>query len=105
MTDQNNLKPGTRLRSAVCDTAVIVVRSPAQPATICCGGAPMLLQGEEADTALTLEADDEGTIIGKRYEDASSGLEVLCTKGGAGALAVNGDRLPQKQAKALPASD
>lgn len=105
MTDQNNLKPGTRLLSAVCDTAVIVVRSPPQPTTVCCGGPPMLPQGVKADPALTLDADGEGTVIGMRYEDVSSGLELLCTKSGAGALSVNGNRLPPKAAKALPASD
>ncbi|KAA0109982.1 hypothetical protein [Mycolicibacterium sp. P9-22] len=105
MTDQDNLKPGTRLRSVVCDTELIVVRSPSQPTTVCCGGAPMLPPGISADTTFTIESVDEGTVIGKRYEDEVSGLEVLCTKGGAGALSVGGARLLQKDAKALPASD
>ncbi len=99
------LKPGTRLRSAVCDTEVIIVRSSSQPTVICCGGTPMLLQGSDPGEGLTFEPGGEGTVMGKRYADPNCGLEVLCTKSGAGALSANGVTMPQKEAKALPASD
>ena len=48
---------------------------------------------------------DQGTQLGKRYSDEASGAELLCTKGGAGALSADGRLLELKVAKALPASD
>src|SRR5437773_2412717 len=35
------LKPGTRLRSAVCPTEVMIVAAPKGDVTVTCGGAPM----------------------------------------------------------------
>lgn len=46
-----------------------------------------------------------GTLMGKRYMDAASALEVLCTKPGRGSLDVSGESMTQKETKALPASD
>jgi hypothetical protein len=46
-----------------------------------------------------------GTLLGKRYVDDPTGLELLCTKPGAGELAVDGRPLTIKGPKALPASD
>jgi hypothetical protein len=46
-----------------------------------------------------------GSLLGKRYSDDELGLELLCTKGGEGTLAVNGTPLPLRDAKPLPASD
>jgi hypothetical protein len=51
------------------------------------------------------EGADGGTLLGKRYVDEATGLEVLCTKPGAGGLAVDGRPLGVKAPKALPASD
>ena len=48
---------------------------------------------------------DEPTLLGKRYVHEDSGLELLCTKGGAGTLRVDGAPLGIKQAKNLPSSD
>jgi hypothetical protein len=36
------VKPGVRLRSAVCSTEVIVVRAPGAELDVCCGGQPMV---------------------------------------------------------------
>lgn len=98
------LKPGTKLSSAVCETQVIVVRAPSEPVELGCGGAPLLGADEtpsgELDTSL-----GEGTLIGKRYAEEELGLELLCTKGGAGTLTCNGVVLQVKGAKPLPASD
>ena len=102
------LRPGSRLKSVVCDTQVIVVRAPSEPQDIvlCCGGHPMVALEAEAEAPGGLGLDpeqDDGTLLGKRYvyED----LEVLCTKAGKGSLSVGGVRLPLKEAKPLPASD
>jgi hypothetical protein len=100
------LRPGTRLRSLVCSTEVVVVRAPAGEIALTCGGQPMLTPDDprKADAAPG-GADGEGTLLGKRYEDADAGVELLCTKAGAGELAVDGRALVIKGAKPLPSTD
>lgn len=99
------LKAGTRLRSAVSETEVIVVRAPAGGAGVECGGHPMVPLGEDPPPGLQATGDDGSTLMGKRYADEELGLELLCTKGGAGTLSVGGTPLPLKEAKPLPSSD
>lgn len=99
------LNPGTRLRSAVCTTEVIVVKAPTAPVDVECGGAPMLPATEQPTGGAVDPARAEGTLIGKRYVHEAAGLEVLCTKAGDGSLSVGGELLPQKDAKPLPSSD
>lgn len=100
------LTVGARLRSAVDDTQVIVVRAPANAVDITCGGHPLLPIDEEVRSGTTvIPGHDGGTILGKRYVDADSDLELLCTKGGEAALFLGNTRLSIKAAKALPASD
>jgi hypothetical protein len=96
------MKPGTRLKSAACDTEVMVIRSGA--GTIECGGAPM---GEAKPAeAVALNPDfAAGTLMGKRYVDAAAAYELLCVKPGKGSLSVDGVLLVTKDAKPLPASD
>ncbi|WP_254358712.1 hypothetical protein [Mycolicibacterium peregrinum] len=57
-----------------------------------------------ADATLTVEPDG-GTLLGKRYVGEDSGLEVLCTKTGAGSLAFDDTPLVVQGAKPLPPSD
>lgn len=100
------LTVGARLRSAVDDTQVIVVRAPANPVHVTCGGHPLLPVDADAPSGVTMTVGhDGGTILGKRYVDAESGLELLCIKAGAGALFLADTPLPVKAATALPASD
>lgn len=100
------LTVGARLRSAVDDTQVIVVRAPANPIDITCGGHPLLpIDAEVRSGTTVIPGHDGGTVLGKRYVDADYGLEVLCTKGGAAALFCGDTPLSIKAAKALPASD
>ena len=96
------MKPGTRLKSAACDTEVMVIRC--GDGTIECGGAPM---GEAKPAeAAALGADHaNGTLMGKRYVDADGKYELLCVKPGKGSLSVDGVALVTKDAKPLPASD
>jgi hypothetical protein len=96
------MKPGTRLKSAACDTEVMVIRCGA--GTIECGGAPMGEAKPEAAAPLA-EAFSGGTLMGKRYVDADGAYELLCVKPGKGSLAVDGVLLVTKDAKPLPASD
>jgi len=100
-----DLKPGSRWKSAVCDTEVVVVRSTANPATLECGGHPMLPHAEAKPAGLAMADGQAGTQAGKRFADDVSGLEVLCTKGGAGSLGIDGRPIGAKEAKKLPASD
>ncbi len=96
------MKPGTRLKSAACDTEVMVIRCAA--GSIECGGAPMG-EAKPAEPA-ELSADfSGGTLMGKRYVDADAQYELLCVKPGKGSLSVDGTALTTKDAKPLPASD
>ena len=100
------LRPGLRLASAVSDTEVVVVRAPAGDVEVGCGGAAMVEVGQPAPEGAALDASlGEPAAIGKRYADEEAGLELLCTKGGEGALTLNGDVLLLKGAKPLPSSD
>jgi hypothetical protein len=101
-----DLKPGSRWKSAVCDTEVVVVRPPKAPVTLECGGHPMAAQGADKPAGLTLSPDHAGgSTMGKRFADEESGLEVLCVKPGAGSLSIDGRTIGAKEAKKLPASD
>ncbi len=100
------LKAGTRLRSAVCNTEVMVVLAPSGDVELTCGGASMIDIGTEPAGDATLSPDhSEGSQIGKRYVTEAADLEVLCTKPGDGSLAVGGAALQVKGAKPLPSSD
>ena len=98
------LKNGSRLKSQVCDTQIIVVKSGPGLDDLRCGGVPMVgldagTDGDAPDPNLS-----GGSLMGKRYVDGS-GAEVLVTKAGAGTLSTGGTPLSLKEAKPLPASD
>lgn len=100
------LKAGTRLRSAVCDAEVMVVRAAAGDFRLCCGGAEMLPLGAARPEGAAIDpALAQGILIGKRYTDAQQRFEFLCTKGGKGALTLDGETLAIKDSKPLPSSD
>ncbi len=96
------MKPGTKLKSAVCDTEVMVIR--ASDGVAECGGAPMV-EDKDGNAGSPDAAFSEGTLLGKRYVDADDTVELLCVKAGAGSLSVNGVALTTKDAKPLPSSD
>jgi hypothetical protein len=98
------LKAGQRLASVVCDTTVIVVKGSGD-VDLRCGGLPMGEVGKTGDRQEIHAGFSEGTQMGKRYADDDLGLEVLCTKPGAGSLSIGDTPLPVKGAKPLPASD
>ena len=107
MTSPAALRTGARLRSQVDTTEIIVVRAPARPVSLTCGGHPMIDVKAEPDAALSLDpAHSGGSPVGKRFtleEDPT--LEVLITKAGDGSLAEGGVALILKEAKQLPSSD
>jgi hypothetical protein len=96
------MKPGSKLKSQVCDTEVMVIRCGA--GQVECGGTAM---GDEKPASPGDLAPDlsDGSLIGKRYVDAAGTFELLCIKGGKGTLCVDGTVLTIKDAKPLPASD
>ena len=96
------MKAGTKLKSAVCDTEVMVIKS--RDVVVECGGQPMV--DEAPATKLEVNPDfAEGTKVGKRYINADGTIELLCVKAGAGSLAIGGEMLTTKDAKPLPSSD
>jgi hypothetical protein len=99
------LKAGSRLKSAVCETQVMVIAAPAGDVALTCGGAPMLDAAANAPRGAVNPEHKNGTQIGKRYVNAEATLELLCTKPGEGSLAASGTPLKLKEAKALPSSD
>lgn len=96
------MKPGSKLKSAVCDTEVMVIKG--KDVALECGGAPMAADRPEPRGELN-PSFAEGTKIGKRYVDASDTVELLCVKGGQGSLSIAGVALLPKEAKPLPSSD
>jgi hypothetical protein len=99
------LKAGTRLRSATDACEVVVVKAPAEPVDLRCGGHALLPIDAEGSSEPIEAGFDQGTQLGKRYADEELGLEVLCTKAGEGSLSVGDALLEVKGAKPLPASD
>jgi len=100
------LKAGTRLKSAVCATEIMVITAPAGSLDLGCGGAPMIGRDESAPEGASLDASaSAGTALGKRYANQAGDLELLCTKPGDGSLALGGEVLVLKEAKPLPSSD
>jgi len=101
-----DLKPGSRWKSAVCDTQLVVVRPPQAAGELQCGGTAVLPIDDAATPNGTINPEfAEGVMIGKRYVDETSGLEVLGAKAGNGSLSFNGVAMAIKGAKPLPASD
>ncbi len=98
------LKAGTRLRSAVCNTELMVVGAPKEEIEITCGGAPLIAMSEEGSGTVSEDAKG-GTQVGKRYVNEAGELELLCVKPGDGSLALAGEKLVLKEAKPLPSSD
>jgi len=99
------LKSGSRWRSQVCDTEIIVVR-PDDGVKLGCGGHPMVPVGETPAPGLHIRPDlSAGTQLGKRYTNSRGVLEVLVTRPGAGTLTDGDEPLVFKPVRQLPASD
>lgn len=100
------LKAGTRWKSAVCTAELVVVRAPSAAGELACGGVAVVPHTADSAPSGTISHDfAEGVLIGKRYMDETTGLEVLGAKPGKGSLSFDGRALTLKDAKPLPASD
>jgi hypothetical protein len=83
----------------------MVIAAPAGDIDVSCGGASMIGSADTAEGGSVDSAHAQGTLLGKRYVNATGDLELLCVKPGEGSLAVGGVTLVLKEAKALPSSD
>jgi hypothetical protein len=95
-----------RLKSGVDETQVVVLRAGPSELAVSCGGYPM--HGLDDEVPVGLLADRallSGTLLGKRYQDDESMIELLCVKAGEGTLMVDGRPMAPKDAKPLPSSD
>lgn len=85
---------------------MVVVRPPKTAGVLACGGTAVLPQADASPQTGQINVDYAGgVLVGKRYADEISGIEVLGAKAGAGSLSFDGRQLKLKEAKPLPASD
>ena len=100
------LKTGSRLRSCVCATEVMVIAAPKTDMELTCGGSAMIDVNDPPPDGLAISPEEaKGTALGKRYVNETSDVELLCTKAGEGSLACGDAPLTVKEAKPLPSSD
>jgi hypothetical protein len=99
------LRPGTRWRSTAGGAEIVVVRAPEDEVTMECNGAPMEALESGGGGPADGEAGETPLLLGKRYEAAGLGVEVLCSKAGPGPLRIDDEVLVEKGAKPLPSSD
>jgi hypothetical protein len=101
-----DMKPGSRWKAHTAGPEFVVVRPPKQQGEVRCGGHQLVPVGASGVSAL---APEEGladpVMVGKRYFDETSELELLASKAGTGTLTIDGRVMAPKAAKALPASD
>lgn len=98
------IKAGTRLRSVVSATEVMVTMG--GEGVLTCGGEPMVpaASGDPVPEPSASPVDGE-TLLGKRYRVADGTFQVLCVRQGPGVLALDGAPLDLIRPKLLPASD
>jgi hypothetical protein len=100
------LRVGARLGSVESTTEVIIIRAATGDVMFTCGGEPVVDVGA-GGRAVSGQRDDvaDDLVLGKRYQDEPSGLEILVTRAGPGPLEVDGREMALKEAKKLPSSD
>ena len=64
----------------------------------------IVTKGGDGDVHLDAGAEGE-LLVGKRYHDGATGIEVLVTKAGPGALTVDGASMELAQAKKTKSAD
>ena len=95
------LKPGTRLKSTVCNAELMIIKA-GDSDDLTCGGIGF---DDSSDSAEGDAGKMNGCVIGKRYINANETIEVLCVKTGEGSLYCNDEELMTKDTKKLPSSD
>lgn len=97
-----SLTAGIQLFARNSDVRLIVVTG--APGVLAIEGEELVTSPPEAGGA-PHTAGGPQVLLGKRYHDPESGLEVLCTRAGHGLLTFDSRPLEVKTAKALPSSD
>lgn len=97
------LAVGTQLFSDKSSCEVIIVRASKVDDPVVCAGAPMTTTAP-ADPR-PAPSGSNSILLGKRYTDEASGIELLCTKAGDGPLSIGGRELTVKSPNPLPSSD
>lgn len=90
------LRAGTRLKSQVDSTELLVVRAPGTNTVVYCGGRPMLEQ-THADATDSAPAGAESGNFGRRFHASDRQLEVLVIKSGSGELTADAEPLVAKE--------
>ena len=102
------LKAGDRFACPECPTEVIVTRAADADVALTCAAVTLVYNGDPRPASGHAgggAAGGEPAQLGKRYVDEQTGLEMLCTKAGTGALGCDGRVLTLRSAKPLPSSD
>jgi len=99
------IKAGSKFACPDCTAELVVVKPPTAPIALTCGGVAVVEATADRPGGGHTDAAGDGTLVGKRYADEESGIEVLCAKPGPGTLAADGREMPIKGAKPLPSSD
>ena len=101
------LKPGARFRSAVGDTEVVVIKAPADPVDLRCGGHPVVPIGDEPPAGLTAEAGIRRGHARSASATSTAPTSSSCSarRAGSASLSVGTELLVLKDAKPLPSSD
>lgn len=99
------VKVGSRLACPDCPAEVVVTRAVEPSVALACSGSGLVELDGQRPQAGHASTAAEAPQLGKRYVDDDAGLELLCTKAGAGELTCEGRPLSLKAAKPLPSSD
>jgi len=100
-----DLKPGSRWKSAVCDAEIVVVKKQSAPIILECGAEALSPVRRREMPQHRLRLSMRPGPRSANLRDEETGLEVLCSKTGAGSLSVAGRPLTLRDAKQLPSSD
>ena len=65
----------------------------------------MVTRGGDGDLSCVAAGEDEADRLGKRYQDAASGVTVLCIRAGTSRVCYDGTPMNLLAAKTLPSSD
>ena len=99
------LKAGTRIKSAVCTTEVMVIAAPAGDTDVTCGGVSMISLADTATAGAMDPAHAHGTLLGKRYVNTAVTLNCSALNREMARWRSVAKRWCSREAKALPSSD
>ncbi|OFW10317.1 MAG: hypothetical protein A3G20_09650 [Acidobacteria bacterium RIFCSPLOWO2_12_FULL_59_11] len=99
-----SVQVGKRYVCKKCGAEVIATRAGGGE-LVCCGETIEIKQPGIEISRQAQKSDNIGSILGKRYHCDACGMEVLCTKAGAGELRSCEKPMALQEPKPLPSSD